>query len=221
MKSFTLARKCATGFVLPEWGINRTVSCLPTALNRLYCLVFASRICEPWFSFLSISFRTNTQYKYLGLIQHTTTVVRKIFTIPGLWSPPHCRWHVQGSSYLLLMDADVMFFVCFSRCLPHRSRALNVGRKCGRRRTALLASKKFAWSGHPTNILLTSYGWIDTTVSGYQPSSTPSGNTTSTTLSRTWQRRRSRRPRECLGNRSYSSWSDGIHSSIIRHGCAN
>jgi len=78
-----------------------------------------------------------------------------------------------------------MFFVCFSRCLPHRSRALNVGRKYGRRKTALLASTKFAWSGHPANILLTSYGWIDMTVSGYQPSSTPSGNTTSTTLSRT------------------------------------
>jgi len=33
-----------------------------------------------------------------------------------------------------------------------------VGKKCGRRRTALIASTKFAWSGHPSNILLTSYG---------------------------------------------------------------
>jgi len=49
-RSFTLARKCATGLLLSEGGIKRTISCLPTALylppvlsrNRVHYLESAS-----------------------------------------------------------------------------------------------------------------------------------------------------------------------------------
>ena len=45
--------------------------------------------------------------------------------------------------------------------------------------TAVLSATKFACSGHPAKILLTSYGRIGTTVSVYHPSSTATRNKTS------------------------------------------
>jgi len=64
-KSFTLARKCPTVSPLSEGGNNRTVSCVPTALYRLLCLLIVSSISNLRAMFLSLK-KLLIKQKYLG-----------------------------------------------------------------------------------------------------------------------------------------------------------
>jgi len=84
MTPFTLARKCATGFVISEGCVHRTVSCLPTALYHTYCLVFMSTISKLQ-TMISLY---NGIHNYLVLthlqhiLSHTSTAVGIILTGP-------------------------------------------------------------------------------------------------------------------------------------------
>ena len=82
-KSFTLARKCATGLLLSEGGIKRTASCLPTALYRLYSLVIlwsTSNLRAKIFSLNNIKgkdkqFCRFVTYKHLYFTYHSCSLV--------------------------------------------------------------------------------------------------------------------------------------------------